>query len=112
MVCGNSSWYDDPTNFLILKGPMFLSLSFFEGLSVLIFFVDKKALSPTLYTSSSLQWQFAATTCLAYNFVIFFCIKSHTFSMQFVIDLAMLLVIFSLVKSADRFTGSKLILEL
>ena len=29
---------------------MFLSSSFFESFSVLIFFVDKKILSPTLYT--------------------------------------------------------------
>ena len=32
--------------------------------------------------------------------------------MQFAIDLAMLLAILSLVELADRFTGSKLILEL
>ena len=91
---------------------MFLSSSFFEGLFVLIFFVDRKILSLILYTGGSLQWQFAAITYLACNFVIFSCIKSHTSSMRFTIDLAVLLAIFSLVELTDRSTGSKLILGL
>ena len=112
MVCGNSSWYNDPTSFLILNGPMFLSSSFFDSLSVLIFLVDENTSSPTLYIRGSLQWQFAATTCLAYNFVISSRINSYTSSMQFAINLAVLLAIFSLVELADRSTGSKLILGL
>ena len=55
MVCGNSSWYDNPTSVLILKGPIFLSLSFFDDHSVLIFLVNKNTLFSILYTGSFLQ---------------------------------------------------------
>ena len=85
--------------------------SFFNGFSVLIFFVDNYTLLSTLYFFSTFFLCRSATTaCFSWLQAIFFLTNSYTPSILTAIDWALLLASRLRVNSSDRFTGLKLIL--
>ena len=109
MEVGSSSQHDDPTNALILKGLTFLWSNFFDGLSVLIFFVDNHIWAPTSFSTLFRCWS-AACVCFSWLWAISVRTNFYISSMSVAIDLALLLASRSRVDFSDKSTGLKLIL--